>query len=337
MRVAIFGGAGFMGRPLAKILVKSGHEVLIVDNLSVEPASLIPATKKVDQLNFITCFGTEDDNRSYFFEGDVTKIHDLRLALSFRPDLIYFFAARQGYDLDYANYAATNITSAYALFELLSTTDFVKPTRIVLASSQAVYKPSLGRSESAYEEPPSIYGMTKLQQERAFVYFCEKLGIPLVALRYSIVLGAGQSMDTSESGILRNWLRATEAGEAPQIYGDGEQIRDFVHIDDVTEANFLAGLSSKLEGRSSTILNISGPDTTIGNLACLYHTFVGGKTFEALNMDVRPGGEYSLTSDSSMAWELLRWKYTKGVVPMITDFVRCRKLSAEGAERKSIG
>ena len=299
--VLIFGGCGFMGRALLKRLAELGYNVTLFDNESVKPAE-----KPYDFREF--------------YHGDVSSFNDLQSIFQIvQPSIIYHFAAKQGYDSDWSNYAENNVQSAYLLFESIRNTQGYRPKRIILASSQAIYMPGMKVRESQIKIPPSVYGLTKLHQEMAFHHFGILLGIPVIALRYSIVLGPGQSLQSSESGLLRNWYHAWKKDKPPEVYGDGEQIRDFVHIDDVTDANVLAMTSRLGKYRS---FNVGGFPQKIYQMALSFQQATGCKDPIVLNEELRPGGEYSLTSDSGLISKEWAWKPSKLPPTQIEDFVQ---------------
>jgi len=269
--ILVVGGAGFVGRPLVKELAEKGLSVSIVDNEFIKPAEA-------------------PHGFTSHYKCDVRDIERLTEVLKEEePEVIYWLAAKQGYDNNFALFGSINVGAVYSLFNALSECSVKK---VVLASSQAVYSPGVDVSEDHQKIPPSVYGLTKLQQEQAFMHFCCKFRIEFTALRYSIILGSGQSMQSTESGLLRNWLRRWRADEAPLVYGCGTQSRDFVHIDDVTKANILA-----LEyGGPAGVYNVAGFKATVWEMASHFQDETGCKTPIVMNEMVRPGGEYSLTS-----------------------------------------
>jgi UDP-glucose 4-epimerase len=307
MSILVVGGAGFVGRDLVRNLIDYQYRVVVLDNLTIEPSEKLPLS-----------------TRCYLQIGDCRKPNDIKTAIMSMAEVdpieyIYWLAAKQGYDNLWSEFGSTNVNSAYGFFEMLPTLYPWRPKRIILASSQAIYSPATLVREYSATIPPSVYGMSKLCQEKSFFTLAAQLKIPVVALRYSIILGRGQSLQSTESGILRNWYRAWVEGREPEIYGDGCQIRDFVHISDVTKANILALTSSYLAGGG--VLNIGGIPSTIIDVAEIFHQETGCRKPRILNNDVRPGGEYSLTSDSHLANTYLKWAPTVTLKEQIHDFV----------------
>jgi UDP-glucose 4-epimerase len=298
--VLVVGGAGFIGRKLTRRLNNLGFAVNIFDDESIIPAE-------------------EPSGYREYFRSSIMFLEDLMVAIrETTPSIIYWLVSRQGYLEDWHEYGSTNVAGAYNFFSVLNRLGKTfHPNRIVLSSSQAIYLAGLRRKEKDPKIPPSVYGITKLQQEQAFHHFADTLSVEVVALRYSVVLGDGQSMQASESGILRNWYREVRQGKPPTIYGDGEQIRDFVHVDDVVEANVLAGTSEL--GRSRAY-NVAGFPQKIAQLAAAFQEVSGCADPVALGKDVRPGGEYGLTSDHSLIWGELGWAPKKSIQAQVGDF-----------------
>ena len=115
------------------------------------------------------------------------------------------------------------------------------PKKVILASSQAVYlgckKPF---KEDMKPKPTTTYGRSKLKAEKVAQEWSKKLGIPLVTLRYSTVLGPGVREKSGMSGPLTVWTRAGLVGKPIKVFQDGKQTRDYIHVDDVVAANLLA-------------------------------------------------------------------------------------------------
>lgn len=299
-RILILGGAGFIGRPLAKKLSSLGHEVFIADNLSVKPR------------------GSDSEDFESADLCDVTSYEDVSLQIKrSRPTVVYYLAAKQGYGPEWGRFGHVNVAAVYTFFEALRPYPF-RP-RIVLTSSQAIYAPGEDVKESDEHAAPSVYGLSKSQQEEAFFELAnqeEFKSTIVISLRPCIVLGPGQSMQSTESGIMRNWIRSWKNVTAPQVYGDGLHMRDFVHVDDIVDAHI-----KSLELQHSAIINLGGFKVTILAMARLFQKLTGCKDPEVLNRDVRPGGEYTLWSNSSLAEELIGWKPTKMPYEQIKDLL----------------
>jgi len=310
MKVMIFGGAGFVGRNLGRRCIEEGHGVTTVDNLCVAPAE--PAPSGV-----------------YIYKEDVCDRAAMMDILKREvPDVIFWLAAKQGYHRDWSTYSHTNNTALYNLFNGISAVRGIYKPKVVIASSQAVYHPTISASETDLTDPPSIYGWTKLQAEMSALWLARHIGLrDMVVLRYSIILGAGQSLQSSESGLLRNWYRAYQEGRPIQVYGTGKHIRDFVSIDDVTEANMKA-MEHDCTAPGPQAFNIHGFEASILKMVDLFKAAVFARCTDnaqistnVMNEEVRPGGEYSLTSCGDKALAHFGWKPEKEIYDQIVDFL----------------
>ena len=261
MKILVTGGAGFIGSHTADGLLRAGHLVRILDNLS-EPVHLPDVQPYIPE-------NTE------FVKGDVTSRQDMRAALS-GIDAVYHFAAYQDYLLDFSTFFHVNAVGTALLYEII-VADNLPVQKIVLASSQAVYGEGryccavhgvtyppmrdisdlekgqwgirCGRcgnamipeaTDESVVNPQTQYAMAKYTEEMIGLNLGRRWGIPTVALRYSIVQGPRQSFHNAYSGACRVFCLSYHFGKTPVIYEDGQQFRDFVNIEDVVRANLVA-------------------------------------------------------------------------------------------------
>jgi len=249
----VTGGAGFIGSHLTTRLGRAGHEVRILDNLtsggSRERADVLADIPHVSIVN-----------------GDV-RDPDVCRRVCVGADVVLHQAAEASVPRsvdDPANCAAINIGGT---INMLSAAQSSTVTRFVLASSCAVYgdTPAMSKHEASLVDPISPYASSKLSGE----YFCRNFfrlhGLQTVALRYFNVYGPGQNPDGDYAAVIPKFLTAIAEGRTPVIYGDGEQSRDFIYIDDVVEANLQA--ASGLRGTGGKVFNIgSGQRVSLNQL-----------------------------------------------------------------------
>lgn len=249
----VTGGAGFIGSHLTTRLERAGHEVRILDNLTSGGAR-----ERADVLS--------DVPHVSILEGDV-RDPDVCRRVCIGADVVLHQAAEASVPRsvdDPATCAAINVGGT---INMLSAAQNSTVTRFVLASSCAVYgdTPAMSKHEASLVDPISPYASSKLSGE----YFCRNFfrlhGLQTVALRYFNVYGPDQNPDGDYAAVIPKFLTAIAQGRRPVLYGDGEQSRDFIYIDDVVEANLKA--ASGLRGTGGKVFNIgSGQRVSLNQL-----------------------------------------------------------------------
>jgi UDP-glucose 4-epimerase len=223
MRVLITGGAGFIGSALARAHLQRGDEVTVVDNLVTGRRELVPEGARFQLLDIAAA-----ELEGVFAAGgpfDVVSHHaalkDVRRALvDPKPD------------------AEANIVGTLNVLRIAAAHD---TGRFVFPSSAAIYgdPATFPTPETAPFAPISPYGISKAAAELYCAFFAHVHGLPTVALRYSTVYGPSAS-EESEAGSITIFARRLLGGRRPTIFGDGQQTRDFIYVDDVVRANLLA-------------------------------------------------------------------------------------------------
>ncbi|HVM40734.1 MAG TPA: NAD-dependent epimerase/dehydratase family protein [Acidimicrobiia bacterium] len=295
MRVLVTGGAGFVGSHVVDALVAGGHDVVVVDLLHP-----LAHHTKPDHLN---------DGAEYRF-GDLADPEVAADAVA-GVDAVCHQAAMVGLGVDFADapdYVSHNDLATARLLAALHGRRFTGP--IVLASSMVVYgeggyrcglhgpaRPgerrtddlSEGRfdppcpacggpleavpvTESAPVDPRNVYAATKLHQEHLVAAFGREHGAATVALRYHNVYGPRMPRDTPYAGVASIFRSALEAGRAPQVFEDGGQRRDFVHVRDVAVANVLA-LTADLDGHHALNVATGNPKSVLDMARALVAAF----------------------------------------------------------------
>ena len=217
MKILVTGGAGFIGSNVVDALVKDGHEVTVLDNLS---------TGKEENIN----------PEVKFYNIDLLDIESLEFVFrEFKPDVVNHHAAqidvRKSVE-DPAFDAETNIIGSINLFEL--SINFEVKRIIFSSTGGALYgePEALPASEDTPIEPLSAYGVAKYCVENYLNYFKRLYGIERVILRYANVYGPRQD-PLGEAGVVAIFTGKILKGEKPVIYGDGNQTRDYIYIEDV--------------------------------------------------------------------------------------------------------
>lgn len=287
MKILITGGAGFIGHNLAIYLKNNGFDVEVLDSLE---RSTSFTAKRLNEANIpvtrISIMKTEEI-RGIFKEADAV-IHAaayVDVAESMEKPLIYF----ENNFLGTASVAKASLDADVGL--------------LIYLSSAAVYgnPVELPIGENHPTRPISPYGLSKLMGEEVVRFFSTH-GLKHVILRLFNVYGPGQN--AAYAGVITKFLERVQNGLPPIIYGDGEQTRDFIHVDDVAEAVKLV-LKTECTGE---VLNIgSGNPTKIRDLASLVMR-LHGVSGEPIYTSERQGDIKHSFADISRARNLLGFK-----------------------------
>lgn len=274
-RVLVTGGAGFIGSHIVDRLLLDGLEVRVVDNLS---------SGRLENLR-----EPLDEKRIDFVNGDVRNLKTVEEVVK-DVDVVYHEAALVGLQQSLKNPVMTNDVNVGGTVNLLQTSVKHEVKRFVLASSASVYgdQASVPVREDMVPNPSSPMAASKLSAERNLEVFHRKYGLETVALRYFNVYGERQAANNPHSAVISTFLRCLTSGERPIINGDGEQTRDFIHVDDVIEANMLA----MKKDCANLSFNIgTGEPVKINELFCLLRDLTG-------KHEVEP--EYSSSADAGI-------------------------------------
>jgi len=285
MHFAVTGGAGFVGSYLVKLLVKEGHKITVIDNLhkgkKENLASVINKIKfqKIDVRDYQSLEKILKNIDGVFHQAALTVVQD-----SFSRPKEYF---------------DVNVHGTENIFKLANENKF----KVVYASSSSVYGHKLETpiTEDAERNPISPYGKTKLEDEYLVEKY-SKLNTEIIGLRYFNIFGKGQTIEYA--GVITKFLDRINEGKSPIIFGDGSQIRDFIHVNDVAKANLMA-MNSK---SSNLIVNIgTGNAISILELANMIINTSGLKIdpifTEALEGDIEKS-----FADISQAKKHFGWK-----------------------------
>jgi nucleoside-diphosphate-sugar epimerase len=175
--------------------------------------------------------------------------------------------------------------------------------RFVYASSSSVYGDAecYPTTENMRPQPVSPYGVTKLAGEHLCCLYAKNFGVPTVSLRYFTVYGPGQRPDMAFTRFIKSAIQ----GQELQIYGSGEQVRDFTYVDDVVEANLLAATK---DVRPGIVLNVAGGShTTVNQVLTILEELTGSalmrRHIDAVAGDVRQTGGDTSGIRSALGWE----------------------------------
>ncbi len=226
-RVLVTGGAGFIGSHLVEALLTQGCRVRCLDDLST------------GSRENVTLF--QDREGYQFLQGDVKSL-DTCLEACQDQEYVLHEAAWGSVPRSLERplfYSENNIQGTLNMLEAARRQ---KVRRFVYASSSSVYgdAPGLPKREGQEGNPLSPYALTKQDNERWAAQYTRHFGLPTIGLRYFNVFGSRQNPQGPYAAVLPRFVQALQHNEAPVIYGDGRQSRDFTHVDNVVLANLLA-------------------------------------------------------------------------------------------------
>jgi UDP-glucose 4-epimerase len=234
-RACVTGGAGFIGSYLTRALLARGMEVCILDNFSTGRKSNVPAGVSV-------------------VHGDILCPEEVDRALS-GCDIVFHLAARVAIRSSFefvVEDTRNNVCGTASVMRGVQQAGSVR--KVVAASSMAVYceRPEQTPIPECYPtEAISPYGISKLAAEKLTHAMCAAAGVPSVVLRLFNTYGSGQAL-SPYVGVVTIFVNALHSGKTPIIFGDGEQCRDFVHVQDVV-AGFLAAMDADVSGETFNI------------------------------------------------------------------------------------
>ncbi len=322
-RALVTGGAGLIGSHLADLLCTKGWKVRVLDNLE-------PQTHRHGRPSWV-------GNNSEFIEGDLRDRDTMAAALD-GVDVVFHQAAYGGYMPEIAKYVEVNSLGTAQMLELIREEN-IPVKKVIVASSQAVYSEGAGNcpqhgmvfprvrpveqlqrgdwqvhcpkcgtiteSVPTPEEAPlggeTVYGLTKLDQEKLVLLWGKQVGIPTVALRYSCTYGPRQSIFNPYTGVIAIFCTRFLNNVPPVLYEDGEQTRDFSFVEDIARANLIAAESEKLDGRAVNVG--SGRGVPIREVANIISDALGIPILPETKGEFRPGEMRHLTSDTGQIRE----------------------------------
>ncbi len=305
MRVAVTGGAGYIGSTLVRNLLEEGHSVATIDNQFAGNYKHIKKLKTT-KLEII--------------EGDIRDQKDLDKSFK-GADAIVHAAALS--NLDICNKSpeeaiSVNIYGTYKVLEAAMRND-VK--RVVFCSSAAVYgiPKNIPVTETHATNPLNLYGVTKLSGEKLIDSYNLNHDLETVNLRFGNVYGVG--LYTNWAGVIPKFVAQGVEGKPLTVYGDGESTRDFVHVEDIACAIIL---SLSAQNIKSETFNIGSETTTVNEIADIVSQEVEETTKKSVlitRLPPRLGETKEFSYDTSKVEKILgfkpRWKLRDGIKQII--------------------
>jgi len=286
MKYVVTGGAGFIGSNIVKLLVKNGHNVSIIDNLHTGSLSRLKEIEEKISFNKI-------DIRNY--EELKTIISDVdgifhQAALTIVPES--FQKPEEYFDV--------NVNGTNNIFKIASKLG----VKVVFASSSSVYGDvnEVPIKENFERNPINPYGKTKMNKEKlAEKYWKDNVNV--IGLRYFNVYGKGQT--GTYAGVITQFMKRLDNNLSPIIHGKGNQIRDFISVEDVAKANLMSMQSNTLQD----FLNVgTGKSISILKLAKMMIK-IYSKDLSPIFDDELPGDIEKSNADITKTKEKINWQY----------------------------
>ncbi|HSQ27289.1 MAG TPA: NAD-dependent epimerase/dehydratase family protein [Anaerolineales bacterium] len=284
MNFLITGVAGFLGSSLANYLVREGHQVRGLDDLSAGNPEVL------SQDVLFTRGDINDRPKLWTLLQDVDCVYHLAARVSVPESILY---PRE--------YNATNVGGTVCLMEAMRD---VGVRRVVFISSGAVYGDQGGQPlrETVFPNPRSPYAVSKLAAEYYVRSIGDLWGIDTVSLRVFNAYGPGQHLPPSHAPVIPNYLRQAMRGGTLVMHGEGTQTRDYVFVDDVVSAMISAATAPDVD---NIVINIgSGTETSIRDLIKVIMEVTGVKTDAIFNQRTDPGVS-RMRADITLAKEKL--------------------------------
>jgi dTDP-L-rhamnose 4-epimerase len=361
MKVLVTGGAGFIGSNVTRDLLRAGAEITILDNFSPQihggakelAADIAPHVK--------------------LMVADIQDLDAVSQAVAGQEAIVHLAAetgtGQSMYEI--VRYERVNIGGTANLLQAISEAPARTLRRLVVASSRAIYgegcylsptngvvfpesrrvadmqagrfeplDPATGGActvlptrDDAPLHPTSFYGLTKQVQEQMCLLLGETLGISTFALRYQNVFGPGQSLKNPYTGILAIFSNQARLNQPINIFEDGKESRDFVYIQDVSNATVAAVLH---EGTTSAALNVgSGVATPVTEVVAEIVSFFKSSSAVQITGAFRQGDIRHCFADIEKVKQVLKfspkWSFREGVTKFL-EWASTQQVSASGYE-----
>lgn len=293
MRVLVTGGAGFIGTHLTRRLLADGHRVTVADNEFNGSRKNVP------------------EGASFVF-ADVTRPDEMEPVFAAGVDAVCHLAGQVSIVRSFSDPVTDLRVNVEGTLQTLVLCLKFKVPHLLYASSMTAYGDTgvVPTPESEPCRPDSYYGITKHAAERYVISTAERPDIGydfrVTALRMFSVYGPGQALDNPYQGVLGIFMGKLLQGAPITIFGDGEQTRDFVYVEDIVD-----GWARALGhgGGRSEIFNLgSGRSTSINQLAHHAVAAFGAKDWQITHAPLRPGEQRTVQADIARARAVLGWE-----------------------------
>lgn len=298
----VTGAAGFIGAQLAGKLIKDGHKVVTIDNLSTGYVNTIP-------------------EGVIFIEGDCQDASVIENLKKYTFDAIFHIAGQSSGEVSFDNPVYDLQTNTQSTLLLLRYCIETGCKRLVYASTMSVYgdQEFLPVSESSPNVPKSLYGVGKLASEHYLRIFSQ-FGIATAAVRLFNVYGPGQNLRNMRQGMVSIYISQVLANDSIHVKGSPERFRDFVFIDDVVNAFII--IEKQVQPNTFSLFNVcSGRKTTVGELVDLIRKGFG-KDIPAIYEGSTTGDQFGIFGSHAQLSNATGWQpevsLEDGLLRMIT-------------------
>ncbi len=291
-RVVVTGAAGFIGSHLCERLLALGHQVVGIDSFT----DYYERARKEQNLD-----GSRADPDFTFEELDLVEA-DLRRVLH-GAEVVYHLAGQPGVRPSWGGqfdmYVRDNVLATQRLLECLKETPV---GRLVFAGSSSVYGDAemFPTRESALPRPVSPYGVTKLAAEHMSLLYAKNFGVPVVSVRYFTVYGPRQRPDMA----FARFMRALADGESIEVFGDGEQTREFTYVSDAVEGTIKAATADVV----GQVFNLGGGSRVTINRVLATLEDISGMKARRQTLPAAPGDPRHTGASINLARERLGWE-----------------------------
>jgi len=290
MRYLVTGGAGFIGSNIVDELVRRGHKVVVLDDLSAgKESNLADVRSKID-----------------LRVGSITDLAAVQSACN-SADYVIHLAARTSVPRSVQDPIGTNFVNIDGTLNVLVAARDAEVRRIVFAASSSAYGETrtLPKTETMPADPISPYGITKYVGELYAKVFGRVYGLENACVRYFNVFGPRQDPSSQYSGVLSRFMLAVIEGQQPVVFGDGEQSRDFTFIENIVDETLRA---CEAQGASGMVFNGgTGARITLNQVLKLLEK-ISGKKIQAKYDPPRTGDIRDSQADISVAQKVLGYK-----------------------------
>lgn len=291
----VTGGAGFIGSHLADKLVSLGHNVTVIDNLS--------ATNSSQYVN----------KDAFFVNGDILdKITEYIISYK-KIDTIFHLAAIPRVQQSIFEPDFTHKINVEGTYNLLSLAKKYNIERFVFASSSAIYGNAFGGfSEWAKPDPLSPYALHKLIGEQYCQLFSKLYGLKTISLRIFNAYGPRQNPNGEYACVIPKFIQLLKAHKNPEIFGDGNNSRDFIYISDIVDAFMAAGFSD-----NSNVFSYIGQIINMGSGTSISVNKIAGEIKKLLNVEIENKYLPPVIEPKETTANIKRMETVLGITPKI--------------------